>query len=379
MSEVVINVTKVEEVVTINATPNVTQILVNTNSGGGGAVSSVFGRSGNVVAQSGDYETAEITESTDKKYVTDAEKTKLSNLSGTNTGDETTQTIQTKRPLKTINNQSLEGSGNIVISGGGAVDSVNSQTGVVVLDADDISDSSTTNKFVTSAEKTAITHSNRSILDAITESFTTALKTAYDGAKSNIDALLLTGARLINASEITKLSNTSGTNSGDNATNTTSNSYADAKVENNLTASTTIAPSKTAVNTALNLKVDKSDFEDWTDFSGTSTIVGWTTPTISYLRYTRTGKVLTIRGRITGTSNSFSTSFTIPFTLANLGVSQSDLSGQFTNNSIASPTPSMFVGADNSNVVSVFRDGTALSWTNSGTKTISFLTTFIIQ
>jgi len=35
MSEVVINVTKVEEVVTINATPNVTQILVNTNSGGG--------------------------------------------------------------------------------------------------------------------------------------------------------------------------------------------------------------------------------------------------------------------------------------------------------------------------------------------------------
>ena len=32
MSEVVINVTKVEEVVTINATPNVTQILVNTNN-----------------------------------------------------------------------------------------------------------------------------------------------------------------------------------------------------------------------------------------------------------------------------------------------------------------------------------------------------------
>jgi hypothetical protein len=35
-----------------------------------------------------------------------------------------------------------------------AVESVNSQTGIVVLDADDISDSATTNKFVTSAEKT---------------------------------------------------------------------------------------------------------------------------------------------------------------------------------------------------------------------------------
>jgi len=39
------------------------------------------------------------------------------NLSGTNTGDETISSIQTKRPLKTINSQSLEGSGNISVSG----------------------------------------------------------------------------------------------------------------------------------------------------------------------------------------------------------------------------------------------------------------------
>ena len=37
-------------------------------------------------------------------------------------------------------------------AGGGAVDSVNSQTGVVVLDADDIDDTSTTNKFATAAQ-----------------------------------------------------------------------------------------------------------------------------------------------------------------------------------------------------------------------------------
>lgn len=35
--------------------------------------------------------------------------------SGTNTGDETTLSIQTKRPLKTVDNQSLEGAGNIAI------------------------------------------------------------------------------------------------------------------------------------------------------------------------------------------------------------------------------------------------------------------------
>ena len=43
----------------------------------------------------------------------------ISTLSGSNTGDETTVTIQTKRPLKTINGNSVEGSGDLVIGGGG--------------------------------------------------------------------------------------------------------------------------------------------------------------------------------------------------------------------------------------------------------------------
>lgn len=41
-------------------------------------------------------------------------------------------------------------------SGGGVVDSVNGQTGAVVLDADDISDASTGNKFVTASDKTKL-------------------------------------------------------------------------------------------------------------------------------------------------------------------------------------------------------------------------------
>lgn len=48
-----------------------------------------------------------------------------------------------------------DGSGNIsftTVSGGGAVDSVNTQTGTVVLDADDISDTSTTNKYTTAGD-----------------------------------------------------------------------------------------------------------------------------------------------------------------------------------------------------------------------------------
>jgi hypothetical protein len=52
----------------------------------------------------------------DTNEFTDAEKTNLSNQSGTNTGDETTVSIQTKRPLKTVEGQSLEGAGNIDIT-----------------------------------------------------------------------------------------------------------------------------------------------------------------------------------------------------------------------------------------------------------------------
>ena len=103
----------------------------------GGTVDSVFGRTGNVIAENGDYTTSLVTESTDKKYVTDAEKTVLSNTSGTNTGDETTSSIQTKRPLKTVGGVSLEGSGNIELPDS-AVDSVNGKLGVVVLSGSDI-------------------------------------------------------------------------------------------------------------------------------------------------------------------------------------------------------------------------------------------------
>lgn len=52
----------------------------------------------------------------------------------------------------TISETSTEITINATGTGGGAVDSVNSQTGVVVLDADDIDDSATTNKFTSAAD-----------------------------------------------------------------------------------------------------------------------------------------------------------------------------------------------------------------------------------
>ena len=50
------------------------------------------------------------------RIITPAEIITVSNQSGTNTGDETTLTIQNKRPLKTVNGNSLEGVGDIPIN-----------------------------------------------------------------------------------------------------------------------------------------------------------------------------------------------------------------------------------------------------------------------
>ena len=190
MSEVVINVTKVEEVVTINATPNVTQILVNTNSGGG--IQSV--------------------------------------VAGTNI------TIDDTDPLNPI----ISASG-----GGGAVDSVNGQTGVVVLDADDISETAT-RFWLTNILKTAydgavtwISTNGTNILNHIASTSNPHNVTKSQVGLSNVvnadttttaNITDSTNKRFVTDANLVVIGNTSGTNSGDNATNTTSNSYADAKV-----------------------------------------------------------------------------------------------------------------------------------------------------
>jgi len=80
------------------------------------SVSSVFGRTGTVVPNSGDYNTSLVPDALNKRYVTDANLVTIANQSGVNTGDETTSSIQSKRPLKTINSISLEGTGDISIA-----------------------------------------------------------------------------------------------------------------------------------------------------------------------------------------------------------------------------------------------------------------------
>lgn len=284
--------------------------------------------------------------------------------------------------------------------GGGAVDSVNGQTGVVVLDADDISDASTAKKFVSASEKTAITHANRSILDAITEAFTTALKSAYDGAVAWIVA---NGANLLN-----HLTNTSNPHS---TTATQVGAYTTGQVdtllsgkENTIPAGTTSQyyrgdktfqtldksavglgnvdntsdlnkPISTATQTALNGKITQND---WVDISLTSTISGFSTITTRTIEYLVTGDECTLMANVQGTSNSAVLTFTLPFNYTGLS-NFIDLSARIVSNG----TPQNFGGMvriiPNTNLVEVFINGNATGFATTGNKQAQLVIKFKIN
>jgi len=146
----------------------------------------------------------------------------------------------------TVNGIPADPNGNVTVpTGGGAVSSVNGQTGDIVLTQDDVLDG-TTYKQYSATEKTK-------------------LAGIASGATANTGTVTsVTGV----SNETTVASGTTTPVIGISSNYTTArDAVANAKVENNLTASTTVAPSKTAVNTALALKADLAS----PTFTGTPT------------------------------------------------------------------------------------------------------------
>ena len=144
-----------------------------TPSGGGGAVDSVNGQTGIVVLDADDIDDS----TTINKFTTAAD---ISKLAGIEAGAEVNDVdsvngqtgvvsldtadltdVDTTAPTDGQVLRYVSASSKYVpttLSSTAPVDSVNGQTGAVVLDADDISDAATTNKWATAAEKTKLGH-----------------------------------------------------------------------------------------------------------------------------------------------------------------------------------------------------------------------------
>ena len=267
------------------------------------------------------------------------------------------------------------------------------------LTADDITETAT-RVFVTPSEKTAITHANRSILDAITEAFTTALKTAYDGAVAWIVA---NGANLLN-----HLTNTSNPH---NTTASQVGAYTTGQVdtlltgkENTIPAGTTgqyyrgdktfqtldknavglgnvdnisdlNKPISTATQTALNTKITQNA---WVDISLTSTITGWSVFTTRQIQYLVVGNECGLYVRLVGTSNSTEAKFTLPFNYTG-SETFGDMSVQVTNNGTAQTTSGLARILTNTNEVTFFLNGNLGVFQNTNLKAITCYLKFKIN
>ena len=125
--------------------------------------------------------TSDITDSTNKRYVTDTNLSTIGNQSGINTGDETITSIKTKLGITTL---SCSNTGD-----------------------QDLSNLVVKNNDISAATKTKITYDTKGLVTS-----------GVDATTADIADTL--NKRYITDAQLTVVSNTSGTNTGDNATNT---------------------------------------------------------------------------------------------------------------------------------------------------------------
>ena len=112
---------------------------------------------------------------------------------------------------------------------------------------------------------------------------------------------------------------------------------------------------------------DLSDYTTWTDYSGTSTVVGWSSTTTKDIRYFVIGKMVVVIWTIIGTSNSTASTFTIPFTSINSANFLGFNMGAARDNGAAYISAQNYIPI-NSGTINLGATAASYTWTGSGTK-----------
>lgn len=102
----------------------------------------------------------------------------------------------------------------------------------------------------------------------------------------------------------------------------------------------------------------------WTDYSSTSTVTGWSSFTYKYIYYKVIGKFVFVNFEIDGTSNSATTTFTLPHAEGHASVVE------FVFNGYSTSGWSMRPGTMNSTTVNLYSTWYSHSWPTSGNKVV---------
>lgn len=105
----------------------------------------------------------------------------------------------------------------------------------------------------------------------------------------------------------------------------------------------------------------------YNDYASTSTVTGWSSRSTTHIYYKKVGKLTFVWFFIEGTSNSTSTSFTLPTASANTMELYFGIEAFDNGSLVASPVGHL---APNNTTVSFFKDMNSTTWTNSGGKDI---------
>jgi hypothetical protein len=103
----------------------------------------------------------------------------------------------------------------------------------------------------------------------------------------------------------------------------------------------------------------------WTDYGGSSTIVGWASFTSQVIQYMRIGKLVIVNFRLDGKSNSTSATFTLPH---NSAINTVAAQGSTIDNGTVLTTPGRVSIANGGNVVVMQRDTAGSSFAASSRK-----------
>jgi hypothetical protein len=105
----------------------------------------------------------------------------------------------------------------------------------------------------------------------------------------------------------------------------------------------------------------------WTDYSASSTIVGWSSFTYKEIYTRKIGSLLFVNFRLQGTSNATGATFTLPYSADGLTYSSS---AYIIDNGTAQANPGWVVSTAASATITVYKDMAGAAFTNSGTKAV---------
>jgi hypothetical protein len=112
----------------------------------------------------------------------------------------------------------------------------------------------------------------------------------------------------------------------------------------------------------LALKTDKTTF---IDYSGTSTVVGWSSTTVKEITYKVIDDLVMVTVAIDGTSNATTSSCTLPFNASKLMYVKNSF---YRNNGTTATTTGLVTIESGSNVLNFFNGNTINNWTASANK-----------